>query len=185
MAQRGGEDSGMTSRPQAGVLIVVLLTLLLSSVAAARADAPVPSSGTGMLVLIDGCPGFVAAGGLAPNADPPFPLSWTHNFGADWTETDQLRFANDTTGQRTETAISLQAVGVDAAGHSFAITGKLYWHLFAGPEVWADSGAVRIRRDDGAVASGSAVGDGFPVFDPIFTVDRALVVTSTSCKLPN
>jgi hypothetical protein len=161
------------------------LAALFVGVLAARADAPVPSSGSGMLVLIDGCPGFVASGGVAPNATPPVPDSWTHNFVADWTQSAQWKFQSDPTGQKTLQAISLDASGTDAAGHTFTIKGKLVWHLLASPELWADSGTVQIRRDDGAKLVGTAVGDLEPIFDPIFTVDRALAVTATSCKLPS
>lgn len=161
------------------------LAALSVGVLAASADPPVPSDGSGMLVLIDGCSGFVAPGGVAPNAAPPVPDSWTHNFDADWTQTSQWKFQSDPTGQKTLQAISLDASGTDAAGHTFTIKGKLVWHLLADPELWADSGTVQIRRDDGAKVVGSAVGDLEPIFDPIFTVDRALAVTASTCKLPS
>jgi hypothetical protein len=165
-------------------LAASLLTLSLG-VLAARADPPTTSSGQGMLILIDGCPGFVAAGGVTPNAGPPPPVpdSWTHNFLASWTQTAKWRFQNDPTGQKTVQVISFGAQGTDAGGQRFSISGKLTWHLFASTEQWADGGTVRIKRNDGAEVDGSAVGALLPALTPIFTVDRALEVTASSCTL--
>jgi hypothetical protein len=155
----------------------------LVAASAGHAAAPVSASGDGMLVLIDGCDGFVAAGGIPPNAPSPFPTSWTHNFLASWDQRLQQKFTNDGTFTKTETDITLNAQGTDDAGHSFAIRAKLTRSFFASPELWADDGIVRIRRDDGATLTGSAVGAFEHVFDPIFTNDTILEVTATSCSL--
>jgi hypothetical protein len=166
------------------LLAFALALVLFAAVGSANAARPSVSTGTGMLVLIDGCDGFVAAGGVAPNVSDPSVPSWTHNFLADWTTRSQWRFRNDDTGQRTVQVISLDATGTDADGHSFTIKGWLEWHLLANPELWADDGVVQIRRDDGAVVTASAVGATRPVFDPIFKADRILEVTASSCRLP-
>jgi hypothetical protein len=173
-------DAGHCRR---AALAFALAIALFAASGSANASRPQVSNDAGMLVLIDGCDGFVAAGGIAPTVTTAAPASWTHNFVADWTTRSQWRFQNDDTGRKTVEEISLDATGRDAAGHSFAISGSLEWHLFANPELWAEDGMVRIRRNDGAVVTGSAVGATRPVFDPIFTVDRILEVSASSCKL--
>jgi hypothetical protein len=166
----------------AAILAAASFAVPAGGAEAASADST-RSSGSGMLVLIDRCDGFVAPGGLAPGATPPFPYSWNHNFLATWEDTATWKFRNDETGATTFQDITFHGSGTDSDGQTFDVKGKLSLSLFASPDLWADGGTVRIRRADGAVLTGTALGGGFLIFDPIFSVDRVLMVTATDCPV--
>jgi hypothetical protein len=173
-----------TSRTTFVALLSGSLIAALVGVSTGRAALPTRTAGGDMLVLIDGCDGFVAPGGLVPNAVAPFPSSWTHNFLVTWADRSQVRFPDDPTGARTQTVIALNADGSDDGGHSFTIKGKLTLSFFADPLFWADGGTVKIRRDDGATVTGTAQGVFEHAFDPIFTTpDEIFEVTATTCNL--
>jgi hypothetical protein len=171
-----------TAAAGAAILAVAAFAAPAGS-AGALSSGSTHSTGSGMLVLIDDCDGFVAQGGLPPVATPPFPYSWNHNFLATWDETATWKFLNDETGATTVQDITFHGKGADAGGKTFDVKGKLSLSLFASPDLWADRGTVRIRRSDGTVLTGTATGGTFLVFDPIFTVSRVLMVTATDCPV--
>ena len=166
------------------VIASIALALVASAPAAASWDKGTLVYDLDALVLLTGCDGLIAEGGVAPTASPgAVPYSYTHNFIASVHIEGRWRSDPDIANSFILRA-RITGTGQDAAGREFQINGLLTMDSFQA-DFFATDGNVSIQRDDGSFARGTAVG-AWPIvtageFDSFF--GETLSITASHCQL--
>ena len=139
-----------------------------------------------VLVLLSGCDGLIAEGGVPSiPGGPPLSYAFTHNFVAaahieGWTRRDPSVPA--------EVGFTMHAritgTGTDAAGRTFTLSGNVSQDGFEA-DFWADDGNVVVRRDDGAFARDAGVigAHGIVNSPPLLFFGRSLMLDARHCRL--
>jgi hypothetical protein len=171
------------------------MRLLLSIVVVAVGFAVVAGTGsadwnvtrvsydTQVVMLVGGCDGLIAEGGVPVN-DSSAAALYTHNFIASIHVEGLSKFDPDT--HRYLSHYRVTGGGSDAADHAFTVEGTLTYDSQSTPgDFWASDGKITVRRDDGAFARGQAQGADSPVVAPPLTesLSAIIIYTADQCHL--
>jgi hypothetical protein len=136
-----------------------------------------------VLVLVSGCDGLIATGGVAPTGSGPFEYWRTHNFVASARIKGTTR-VDPNVANSLNARMRIKASGTDASGQRFRIRGRLTEDMDS-PDFWASDGRVTVRREDGSFARGKAGGAFGIVHSGEFQnwFGMALSVVADRCRL--
>ena len=166
-------------------IVVAIGFAVVAGTALADRDVTRFSSDDQVVVLLSGCDGLIAPGGVPLTAPDPWP-PYTHNFIASIHREGWMKDGPDSSHNSWLTHSRLTGSGTDAAGHAFTIEGTLTYDSDLDPalEKWATGGKVVVRRDDGAFARGDAGGSA-PIRNspPLGTSLASLGVAADQCHL--